>query len=86
MLDLEKATEEQKFSHLHDLSLHILTYVYLYLHTGILFINKGFVRVEAKNSVVPGVTYPGRQTYSAVAFSFLEGVLEGVLLQVQLLA
>lgn len=52
----------------------------IYLHTGILFFNKGFVRVEAKNSVVLGVTYPGRQTYSAVAFSFLEGLLEGVLL------
>ena len=38
----------------------------IYLHTGILFINKEFVRVGAKSSLGPGVTYPGRQIYSAV--------------------
>lgn len=38
------------------------------------------MRVGAKNSIIPGVTYPRRQTYSAAAFSFLEGFLEGVLL------
>ena len=35
----------------------------IYLHTGILFINKAFVRVGAKNSLILGVTYlEGRHT------------------------
>lgn len=66
----------------------------IYLYTGVLFITrrfyfsqKRFVRTGAKNSIILGVTYPGSQTYSVVAFSVLEEFGEGVLLQqAQLLA
>lgn len=41
-----------------------------FLYTMVLFITrrfyfsqKGFVRTGARNSIIPAVTYPGRQTY-----------------------
>lgn len=51
----------------------------IYLHTGILFVNKGFVRTGTKSSLLLEAIFPGGQAYTAVPFSSLE-VLLGTLL------